>query len=103
MIWPGRTGVAAEHSPLAFEAGAFRRAAYVEPEPLIVPVAVANFDKNIARTRLAAVVHEPFKLSDFVPRPVAQQALFDCVDGYRERFAGFVREAAALANAPRDG
>jgi hypothetical protein len=34
-----------EKSPLPFRAGAFR-IAYVEPEPLLVPAIVVNFDKK---------------------------------------------------------
>lgn len=52
------------------------------------------------RTRLAAVVHEPFRLSDFVPHPAEQAVLFDFVNNYQQRFAGFVREAVALAASP---
>ncbi len=100
VICPEGTSVATEDSPVAFKAGAFRLAAYVKPEPLIVPISVANFDKKITRTRIAAVVHEPFRLSAFVPRPVEDAALFDFVNAYQRRFVGYVREAVALADAP---
>ena len=97
VICPEGTSVATENSPVAFKAGAFRLAAYVEPEPLIVPVAVANFDKNITRTRMTAVVHKPFRLSEFVPRPVEDGTLFDFIAQYQRKFAGFVAEAVALS------
>ena len=97
VICPEGTSVATEDSPVAFKAGAFRLALEVEPEPLIVPVAVANFDKKITRTRLAACVHEPFRLSDFVPREASDATLFGFVNEYQRRFVGHVREAVALA------
>ena len=98
VICPEGTSVATEDSPVAFKAGAFRLAAYVDPEPLIVPISVANFDKNITRKKVAAVVHKPFRLSDFVSDPSDDAGLFDYINGYQRCFAGFVRETVALAN-----
>jgi CRP-like cAMP-binding protein len=100
VICPEGTSVSTEDSPVAFKAGAFRLALHVEPEPLIVPVAVANFDKKITRTRLAACVHEPFRLSASVPRSASDATLFDFVNHYQQRFVRFVSEAAELAGAP---
>ena len=100
VICPEGTSVATEDSPVAFKAGAFRLAAHVEPEPLIVPISVANFDKKITRTTLAAMVHPPFRLSEFVPRPIEDEALYDFVNRYQRQFAGLVRETAALAASP---
>lgn len=96
VICPEGTSVATDESPVAFKAGAFRLAAYVDPEPLIVPIAVANFDKSITRTSVAAVVHKPFRLSDFVPRPVDDRALFDFINRFQATFRGYVREAVVL-------
>jgi CRP-like cAMP-binding protein len=87
-----------EESPKPFKAGAFRLAAFVRPEPLIVPVAVAHFDKQITRTRTAAVVLPPFRLSERVPDPSDTDALFGFVDAYTEEYRGYVREAARLAD-----
>lgn len=101
VICPEGTSVATEDSPVAFKAGAFRLADYVEPEPFIVPIAVANFDKNITRTKLAAVVHKPFRLSEFVPRPADDNALFDFIGRHQQSFAGYVRDAVALCGSPQ--
>ena len=54
MICPEGTCTVTERSPLPLKAGAFRLATFVEPEPLIVPVVVANFDRKITRTTLIA-------------------------------------------------
>jgi len=97
VICPEGTSVATESSPVAFKPGAFRLAAHVQPEPLIVPIAVAKFDKNITRTRVAAIVCEPFKLSDAVPFPVDDRNLYDFVEAFRRRFAEWVRTAVTLA------
>lgn len=97
VICPEGTSVATEESPVAFRAGAFGLAAYVKPEPLIVPIAVANFDKNITRTRLAAVVCRPFKLSEAISFPPENADLFAFINGYRRQFVDHVRAAVALA------
>jgi hypothetical protein len=63
-----------------------------------VPVAVANFDKKLTTTATAAVVHEPFRLSDFVPDPDDEHALLAFINHQvTVWFRGWVREAAALA------
>lgn len=89
-----------ETSPLPFRAGAFRLAAYVEPECLIVPVAVANFDRKLTHTRVAAVIHQPFQLSDYVSRAASDADLFDFIKKFNEAFRTYVKEAAALARRP---
>lgn len=85
-----------EASPGAFKPGAFRLAARVEPEPLIVPIAVANFDKRLTRTTTAAIVFEPFRLSDRV-QGTSDTALFDAVNQIQVQFRDYVRQAIELA------
>lgn len=86
-----------EESPAPFRLGAFRLAASVSPEPLIVPVAVANFDKKITHTTTAAIVHPPFRLSEQVADPQSREGLGAFAERLRERYRGYVREAQALA------
>jgi CRP-like cAMP-binding protein/1-acyl-sn-glycerol-3-phosphate acyltransferase len=90
-----------ERSPLPLKAGIFRLAAFVEPEPLIVPVVVANFDRKLTRTTLVAHVHEPFHLSDHVPKPVQDDMLFAFIADLRERMRSWVRDARERAPAAR--
>jgi CRP-like cAMP-binding protein/1-acyl-sn-glycerol-3-phosphate acyltransferase len=99
MICPEGTCTVTERSPLPLKAGAFRLAAFVEPEPLIVPIIVANFDRKLTRTTLVAHVHEPFRLSDHVPRPVQDDVLFAFIADFGERMRSWVREARELASA----
>ncbi len=86
-----------EESPRPFRAGAFRLAAWVRPEPLIVPVAVANFDKKITRTRTAAIVFPPFLLSERGVDGNDSEALLAFVRRYGEQFRYYVKQAIALA------
>ena len=58
----------------------------------------ANFDKQITRTRTAALVLPPFRLSERVPDPTDDAALFAFVERYTEAYRGYVREAARLAD-----
>jgi CRP-like cAMP-binding protein/1-acyl-sn-glycerol-3-phosphate acyltransferase len=100
VICPEGDSTTTEKSPLRFRPGAFQLAVYHQPEPLIVPVAVANFDKKLTRTTTCAVVHEPFKLSQVVADPSDERALVDFINGdLYPRFAQWVREAADLADA----
>lgn len=86
-----------EASPGPFKTGAFRLAAAIEPEPLIVPIAVANFDKKLTRTTAAAIVFPPFRLSDRCDDPSDQRALRVAVDAIQGDFQDYVRQAIELA------
>ena len=97
VICPEGTSLATEDSPTTFRSGAFRLAAHVRPEPLIVPIAVANFDKKITRTRLAAVIHPPFRLSEQIDGPLDHDNLRRFLDAYQDTFRGYVAQAVALA------
>jgi CRP-like cAMP-binding protein/1-acyl-sn-glycerol-3-phosphate acyltransferase len=98
VICPEGGCTVTEKSPLRFRPGAFRLAAHVRPEPLLVPIAVANFDKKLTHTVTAAVVHEPFRLSDVLADPSDERSLLEFLNSHlRPRFRGWVREAAQLA------
>lgn len=86
-----------EDSPGEFKAGAFRLAESIDPEPLIVPIAVANFDKRLTRTTTAAIVFPPFRLSDEIGRQHDKQALFDFVAALQARYRKYVQQAISLA------
>jgi CRP-like cAMP-binding protein len=99
VICPEGASTSTERSPLPFKAGAFRLAAFVDPEPLIVPVVVAHFDRKITRTTLIARVYKPFLLSDHVAKPVQDKALFAFIADFGEKMRVWVREAAVRAAA----
>jgi CRP-like cAMP-binding protein/1-acyl-sn-glycerol-3-phosphate acyltransferase len=98
IICPEGACTRTEQSPLRFRPGAFRLASHIRPEPLLVPIAVANFDKKLTRTVTAAVVHQPFRLSDVVADPSDERALLEFINHrLHPRFRDWVREAAELA------
>jgi CRP-like cAMP-binding protein/1-acyl-sn-glycerol-3-phosphate acyltransferase len=101
VICPEGTSASTEDSPLRLRRGAFQLAAAVDPEPLIVPIAVANFDKKLMHTTTCAVVHESFRLSASVSDPADDAALLGFLnDDLQPRFRRWVREAAELAHEP---
>jgi CRP-like cAMP-binding protein len=87
-----------EDSPGPFKSGAFRLAAALMPEPLIIPVAVANFDKRLTRTTTAAIVFPPLRLSEHVKDVENEDQLFAFVDQIQQKFRGYVDAAIELAN-----
>jgi CRP-like cAMP-binding protein/1-acyl-sn-glycerol-3-phosphate acyltransferase len=97
VICPEGASTSTERSPLPFKAGAFRLAAFVDPEPLIVPVVVAHFDRKITRTTLIARVHKPIRLSDHLAKPMQDEALFAFISEFGEKMSAWVRDAAARA------
>ena len=53
-------------SPGPFKPGAFTLAGQLKPEPYLVPIALANFDKPVSSTVYSAVIKQPIKISNFV-------------------------------------
>jgi CRP-like cAMP-binding protein len=98
LICPEGTSTPTEQSPVRFRPGAFELAAVVSPEPLIVPIAVANFDRKLTRTTTAAVVHPPFRLSDCVADSTDHQVLLKFLnDELTPQFRTWVQEAVQRA------
>lgn len=97
VLAPEGTSYSTEESPGSFKAGAFRLAAAITPEPLIVPVAMANFDRRLAHTKLVAVIHPPFRITEFVNDLDDPRQMDRFLSDYRAQFSDYVREAAALS------
>jgi 1-acyl-sn-glycerol-3-phosphate acyltransferase/CRP-like cAMP-binding protein len=92
----GRPGPTAG-SPGRLRIGAFQLAARLDPEPMVVPVALANFDQRLSRAVLGAVVAEPFRMSDVLADPDDRDQLTRFVNAdLAPRYRAWVREAAAL-------
>lgn len=85
-----------EESPGPFKAGVFRLALAADIEPLIVPIAVANFDKRLTRTCTAATVFPPFKMSDYINDPDDAESLSEFILTVNEWYKGYVRQAIEL-------
>lgn len=101
IICPEGTSKWSHESPAPFRTGAFHLAASLDPEPLIVPIAVANFDKRLKHHAFAAVVHEPFKVSERCD-PYNKESLMHFVEDLQRQYCGYVEQAGALAQAQLD-
>lgn len=97
LIAPEGRCSSTESSPGTFRPGAFRLAVSVDPEPLIVPVAVANFDKQLTRTTTAAIVFPPFRLSEHIGDPADPQAMRRFIERLQSDYRGYVRQTIELA------
>ena len=91
ILSPEGTSYWTEDSPGPFKPGAFRLAASMDPEPWIVPIAVANFDRRIHATTCAAVIKPPFRVSDRLPDPTDRDALRRFLEDFRRIFTTWVR------------
>ena len=97
ILSPEGTSYWTEDSPGPFKPGAFRVAASVDPEPWIVPIAVANFDRRIHATTCVALIKPPFKVSDRLPDIGDPDALGRFLGDLRRTFTTWVKEARAMA------
>lgn len=97
VLAPEGTSYSTEDSPGPFKAGAFRLAGALDPEPWIVPIAMAHFDRRLAHTKLVAIVHAPFRISDRVKNLDDPDEMDRFLTAYRAEFATYVREAAILS------
>ena len=99
ILSPEGTSYWTRESPGPFKPGAFRLAASMRPEPWIVPIAVANFDRRIHSTVCTAIIKPPFKVSDVLDDVEDQDQLRRFLLRLREIFASYVEEARRLARA----
>lgn len=98
VICPEGTSVPTAKSPVRFRPGIFGLAARLQPEPLIVPVAVANFDRQVTKTTTVAVVHPPFRVSEYVSDPTNREKLLGFLnDELLPQYSTWVQDAVAIA------
>lgn len=98
VICPEGTSRPSEESPGPLRPGAFQLALSLDPEPLIVPVAVANFDLRVNQAAFTAVVKPPLRVSERV-RGSDPRLLRVFLDELRTSYREWVREAAVLGEA----
>ena len=96
IICPEGTSNWSDESPSEFKKGTFHLAASLDPEPLIVPIVVANFDKRLKSNAFSAVVHPPFYISE-VCNPNDKASLNRFLAQLRIDYRQHVDEAIQLA------
>lgn len=96
VISPEGTSFCTEESPGAFRPGAFKLALELPNEPLIVPIAIANFDKRLRYNTLKCQIHRPFKMSAMIHNKGSKEEMRQFLVNYQQEFTKKVREAASL-------
>ncbi|ANQ49632.1 hypothetical protein MY04_2258 [Flammeovirga sp. MY04] len=98
ILSPEGTSRETQQSPVEFKPGAFMIANHSGVDPLIVPIAIAFFDKRISKTKLGVVIKKPFRLSDVLEgkRPFKEE-LRVFLSRYSKQYRSYVEEAIALA------
>ena len=86
-----------ETSPGPLKIGAFKLAARLKPSPVIVPIALANFDYPVSKANYAAVIKPGFRLSDMVEDTSSDAEIQKFLTEYRKTFRSYVEEAIELA------
>ena len=87
-----------ETSPGPFKPGAFALAGQLKPEPYLVPIALANFDKPVSSTVYSAIIKQPIKISNFVKDTTNMDEIKSFLLDYRKTFKSYVEEAHDLSN-----
>lgn len=64
VVSPEGFSLDTEQSPGKFKLGVFKLATMIKPEPKIVPIVMANFDKLISKEVFKCEIFKPFKMSD---------------------------------------
>ena len=85
------------NSPGPFKPGAFLIASELEPEPLLVPIALANFDYSISNAIYCAVIKKPIKIKDYIKDIKNKKELEKFLIDYRKKFRSYVEEAIDLS------
>jgi CRP-like cAMP-binding protein len=93
LICPEGTSYGTDESPGAFKSGAFRLALTSKVEPLIVPIAIANFDKRIRKNTFSIIIHKPFKVSDYINDANDKTAMKTFLKNLQKTYAKYVVEA----------
>ena len=101
IISPEGTSYPTDSSPGAFKSGAFRLALSMNPEPLIIPISIANFDKRIRNNIFSCIIHKPFKVSDYVADAHDKKGLKTFLTDYQVKYRTYVEEAIELSKNPK--
>lgn len=97
VISPEGTSYSTEESPGPFKMGIFKLAMAAEPEPYIVPLVLANFDRRIPDGLFYCKILPPFKLSEKLPTN-DPESLSSFVKSYQETYKTYVQEARERAD-----
>jgi 1-acyl-sn-glycerol-3-phosphate acyltransferase len=95
IISPEGNSYGTEESPGSFKPGAFQLALSIKKEPLIVPIALANFDRRIRNNCFSCVILPPFKASDYIRDPTDKDEMKKFLREYQQTYRTYVEMAIA--------
>lgn len=98
LISPEGTSFSTEESPGPFKSGAFRLALSCKPEPLIIPISIANFDKRVRKNTFSVMINKPFKVSQYIPNPDDKSDVRKFLKNLRNKFSEYVEATIEQAN-----
>ena len=86
IISPEGTSYHTEESPGPFKPGAFNLALNIQPEPLIVPIVMLNFDRRARYNTFKCEILKPFKVSDYLPKQYSRDQMGQFLANYQSEF-----------------
>ena len=81
-----------EESPGDFKIGVFKLATKLKPQPKIVPIIMANFDKLLSETTYKCEIMKPFKMGDHGINDENDPKLVDFVKDYNDQYKNWVKD-----------
>ncbi|MEM9326515.1 MAG: cyclic nucleotide-binding domain-containing protein [Bacteroidota bacterium] len=96
IISPEGTSFTTAESPGPFRSGAFNLALSLQKEPLIIPIAVANFDQRVRHNIFKCVIQEPFRVSDHLTRGCSKGQMTGFLNNYQDVYKAYVEDVKAL-------
>ena len=91
IVSPEGFSLKTEESPGIFKLGVFKLATMVKPEPKIVPVVMANFDKLLSKSLYKCEIMKPFKMSDHGIYGPNDPKLLSFIEGFNDKYKRWVK------------
>ena len=91
IVSPEGFSLKTEESPGIFKLGVFKLATMVKPEPKIVPVVMANFDKLLSKCLYKCEIMKPFKMSDHGIYGPNDPKLLSFIEGFNDKYKRWVK------------
>ena len=91
IVSPEGNSLKTEESPGLFKLGVFKLATIVKPEPKIVPVVMANFDKLLSKSLYKCEIMKPFKMSEHGIYGPNDPKLLSFVESFNTKYKKWVK------------
>ena len=92
IVSPEGFSLKTEESPGIFKLGVFKLATIVKPEPKIVPIVMANFDKLLSKSLYKCEIMKPFKMSDHGIYGPDDPKLLSFIESFNGKYKRWVKD-----------